>query len=451
MKIGTINTKKLIVELMGKYSNILLLNENNIIIDALKHFTISNGANRDIMPKYGYLYPTSNKIDINNFEQLENNLNNSNLVDFFANNFTGISKTSVKQILNENNICNEPKNYKLVASHLQQLINNIENSHIKCCNFDDNDYALTYSNSIETFQVNTFLDEYYNKKQQKEQFLTYRNTVLNFIMAKLKKISKKLAGIDEKLKECSEMEKYKLYGELITNYLYQIPKQHISHIELLNYYDNNIIDIPLDVSIYPNENARKYFKKYNKLKATNDVIQTQKIELEKEINYLESIVYEIEASTCIEDVDLIYDEIKSSFTSKSKEQAKSKKANTKTVSTNYSPIVYEIDDFKVLVGKNNKQNDELTFKTANKEDIWFHVKNFHGSHVILLTNGKNPLQETINKCASIAAFHSKASNSSNVPVDYTLVKYVKKIKNSKPGMVIYTNQKTVNVNGDVSF
>lgn len=299
--------------------------------------------------------------------------------------------------------------------------------------------------------VNAFLDNYYNNKQKKEQFITYRNTILNFIMAKLKKISKKLTSIDEKLEECSEMDKYKLYGELITSYLYQIPKEHLSHIELLNYYTNTFVDIPLDISIYPNENAKKYFKNYNKLKATNEVLQVQKKEIEKEINYIESIVYEIEASTCVEDIDLIYEEIKSSFTTKSQKKSKLKqnKSNIKH-NSNCTPITYEIEGFKILVGKNNKNNDELTFKIANKNDIWFHVKDFHGSHVILVTNGSMPSQETINTCAAIAAFHSKAANSSNVPVDYTLVKNVKKLKNSKPGMVTYTSPKTVNVQPKIS-
>ena len=187
-------------------------------------------------------------------------------------------------------------------------------------------------------------------------------------------------------------------------------------------------------------------KKYNKLKNASSIVKEQKVELEKEINYLESIVYEIEISTCIEDIDLIYEEIKSSFSNNKKQKLKVKE-NT-SVST---PISYSIDGFKVLIGRNNKQNDELTFKIANSNDIWFHVKDFHGSHVILFTNGEIRSQETINKCATLAAYYSKAMNSSNVPVDYTFVKNVKKYKNAKPGMVIYISQETVNVQPKCSF
>ncbi len=443
---NNIITKKLVVELMGKYSNILLLNSNDIIIDSFKHFSINNGSNRDIMPKFKYFLPTSDKIDIINFKNFKNIPKDSNLVDFFSSHFTGISKSSVKQIITESGVPACIENYSLIANSLLKLIDNIESSHVKCIDFEKKDYVLTSCNDKESLQVNMYLDDFYKNKQEKEQFLTYRNTMLNFIMAKLKKISKKLSTIDERLKECSQMETYKLYGELITNYLYQIPKQRLSHIELLNYYDNKMINIPLDVSILPVENAKKYFKKYSKLKNASTIVKEQKSKLEKEINYLESIVYEIEISTCIEDIDLIYEEIKSSFSNNKKQKLKVKE-NT-SVST---PISYSIDGFKVLIGRNNKQNDELTFKIANSNDIWFHVKDFHGSHVILFTNGEIPSQETINKCATLAAYYSKAMNSSNVPVDYTFVKNVKKYKNAKPGMVIYISQETVNVQPKCSF
>lgn len=443
---NNIITKKIVVELMGKYSNILLLNSNDIIIDSFKHFSVNNGSTRNIMPKFKYSLPTSDKTDIINFKNFDNIPKDSNLVDFFSNHFIGISKSSVKQIIAESGVPACIENYSLIANSLLKLIDNIESSHVKCIDFEEKDYVLTSCNDKESLQINMYLDDFYKNKQEKEQFLTYRNTMLNFIMTKLKKISKKLSTIDERLKECSQMETYKLYGELITNYLYQISKQRLSHIELLNYYDNKMINIPLDVSILPVENAKKYFKKYSKLKNASTIVKEQKSKLEKEINYLESIVYEIEISTCIEDIDLIYEEIKSSFSNNKKQKLKVKE-NT-SVST---PISYSIDGFKVLIGRNNKQNDELTFKIANSNDIWFHVKDFHGSHVILFTNGEIPSQETINKCATLAAYYSKAMNSSNVPVDYTFVKNVKKYKNAKPGMVIYISQETVNVQPKCSF
>lgn len=451
-----ITTKKLIIELMGKYSNILLLNENNIIIDALKRFYIDKGAVRNIFSKCEYTFPCSNKIDISDFKQLENCLDNTSLSDFFSHHFIGISKSFVisnlsycASLYNNNYILKDILNnetYNILAQYILDLINNIENNKVSCIMTDNTDYSLVSSSKSNNLEVNFFLDDYYFKKQQKEYFISYRNNLLSLVSNILKKISKKLLSVDSKLLECSDMDKYQLYGELITSNLYQISGKNMSHIELNNYYTNTLIDIPLDISISPSENAKKYFKKYNKLKNAFLIVQEQKEMLEKEINYLESIVYEIQIASTAQDLDLIYDEINNSINTKNnkKEDVKSKKS--KRNENINKPISHNIDGFTVLVGKNNVQNDELTFKIASKNDLWFHTKDIQGSHVILVTNGKIPSQEIINKCASLAAFYSKASMSSNVAVDYTFVKYIKKPNKAKPGMVIYTNQETVNVN-----
>ena len=248
------------------------------------------------------------------------------------------------------------------------------------------------------------------------------------------------------------MNLYKLYGELITANLYRIDNsKNIDKIKLENYYDNNkIIEIPLDMSISPSYNAKKYFKKYNKLKNALEIVGIQKKETSKEIDYIESIIYELENAKTLDDVHAIYEEIsenvifkeKLSINNKSNKKKLSKKKNTKDLPTLTSFI---LDGYTIYIGKNNKQNDYLTLKFAYSNDLWFHTKDIHGSHVILKTDGNEIPQEIINKCASIAAFFSKASNSSNVAVDYTFVRYVKKPSNAKPGMVIYTNYHTVNV------
>lgn len=449
--------KKLIVELMGKHSNIMLLDDTNAIIDALKHFSTSDGAYRNILPHTQYILPASNKISILDYKTLEDKLHEYNsLCSLFVENFTGISKTFIMNAINVLGINDTVtlNNYNAISKYILELQNEILNNNVEAVSFE-NDYTLQIckSSKEETLQVNFFLDDYYSNKEKQEQFLSYRNQLLQFISVKLKRISKKLSGIDDKLKECENLDKYKLYGELITSFLYQIPKEHTSHIELTNYYNNNeIIDIPLDISLSPADNAKKYFKKYHKLKNTFSIVQEQKVQLENEINYLESIVYEIQASKNIYDLNEIYDEIEDSFSSRQKQNNKKqiKKKKAKKGKELIEPIVYEVDGFKVLVGKNNKQNDELTFKVANKEDIWLHVKDIHGSHVILVTNNMVPSQETINKCAAIAAYYSKAMQSSNAQVDYTLVKYVKKPKSANHGMVIYTNQKTVIVKPSIN-
>ena len=251
------------------------------------------------------------------------------------------------------------------------------------------------------------------------------------------------------------METYKLYGELITANLYRIKNENTDTLTLENYYDNNKeITIPLDKRYSPSHNAKLFFKKYNKLKNALKIVGEQKEETIKDLEYIESVVYELEACHSIEDITNIFEEISESSVFKEKtdkyqkkKHAKIKKSKlTKNKYVNFNPIKYTIDDYTFLVGRNNMENDYLTLKYAKKTDLWFHTKDIHGSHgILLLENKPIPDINIITKCAQIVAFHSKAKLSSNVPVDYCEVKYVKKPSGAKPGMVIYTNQKTLYV------
>lgn len=451
-------TYQLIFELMGKHSNIILVNQNGIIIDSLKHLTTFSGSLRNILPSTPYQLPSINKLDITTTQLAPNIQETLSLSDYFLEHFSGTSKTlltySIAQLGINDTFTIE--NYKLLLSYLQNLIIKIQNSQVGCMNVDK-DYVIVPIDSPSPCIVNFFLDDYYSQKEQEEEFTQYRNTLLAFIMKKIKKISKKSDEVNKKIQECSKMENYQLYGELLTNNLYQLSSVHVDHVVLPNYYQQNEpITIPLDISLSPRDNAKKYFKKYHKLKNSISIVSTQKEELEKEINYLESIVYELQIAKTISDLDRIYQEMEDNnlFARRTPVKQGSKAFQVKNKSSNYKQIQnkkqnnflsYQIDGFIILVGKNNQENDELTLKVAKENDIWFHVKDMQGSHVILVTNQKIPSQETINQVASICAHYSKARQSSNVPVDYTLVKYVKKPAKAKPGMVTYTNYQTVNV------
>ena len=360
----------------------------------------------------------------------------------------GISKTSMLSFENILNITDEitETSANLLFEYLNKIIYN--NKNVTCKNFES-DYSLEFSNSGKDndLQINFFLDDFYTLKENNVAFITYRDNLLKLISHKLKKLNVRLDTVNAKLNECKNAEKYKLYGELITSNLYRIQDYNTDSITLENFYDNNTpIVIPLDKSISPSSNAKNFFKKYKKLKSAKGFVDIQKRQIVNDINYLESIIYEIGVASNINDIDEIYSELQESNVNLSTKKQKSmkKKTSLKKNST-MEPLKYDVDGFTVLIGKNNKQNDYLTTKIANKDDIWFHVKDFHGSHVILKAENKVPSQETINKCAKLAKEHSKAADSSNVPVDYTFVKYVKKPSGSKPGMVIYTNNKTVNV------
>ena len=204
-----------------------------------------------------------------------------------------------------------------------------------------------------------------------------------------------------------------------------------------------------------------FFKKYSKLKNALQIVSEQKAETLDELNYIDSIIYELDNCKTLDDISTVLEEISENETFRDinkklakKSNNKSKKGNkNKNNSTkfNFNPIKYDIGNYTLLVGRNNVENDYLTLKYAKKTDIWFHTKDIHGSHCVLVLNGNNtPSNDILIRCAEIAAYHSKGKNSSNVPVDYCQVKFVKKPNKSKPGMVIYTHNKTLNVEPKIS-
>ena len=481
-------SKKLIIELMGKHSNVILVDEANIIIDSLRHIKADDEINRNILPHTKYQFPTTNKINIleinncedfiNKLETASNNsylstaLNNTNndlskiavnnsLPSLVCDTYNGISKLFVEQTLLKSSITN--KTVDLVLKDLYEYIYKIlnESTSLKfeivetpVRNKIKKDYYLTLGNTTSTpFSLNFFIDDFYFEKENGENFKNYRDTILKLILSVLKKYNTRLVHIDDKLKECENMEIYKLYGELITANLYKIDNKNLEFVELENYYDNNsLIKIPLDKKYLPNENAKRFYKKYNKLKNTLEIVGKQKEDTIKELDYLESIVYELEEATSLNEVTEVFEEISESeffkdYISKKQNKSKVKKSKlTKNKEVSFNPIKYTVDGYTIFVGKNNKENDYLTLKFANKTDLWFHTKDIHGSHVILkLNENMKPTEDILYKCAELASKHSKAKNSSNVPVDYCPVKYVKKPNGAKPGMVIYTNNKTIYV------
>lgn len=434
--------KKLYIEIMGSCSNIILTNNNNTIIDAIKHIS----CNREIMPARIYELPTNNKnsiLEINSFDEFNLCLSaittNEPLDKKISDSFNGLCRPFIQYVLKKNN-----NNLKTSFEFIKNIITNIETNSLTCIK-TDNDYVIDFSDGNEkALKINFFIDDYYYTKETDNAFKSFRNDILKIVLSALKKSTKKLDNINNKLNECNKKEEYKLFGELITSNLYRL-KDNTDSATLENYYNNNtVITIPMDKSISPNKNAEKYFKKYNKLKNTLEIVTKQKKETERELNYIESIVYSIENAKTISDLEDIFDEISENLIS-SKNSKNAKKKTTKKDNAKDNLLKYEINGFTVLVGKNNRQNDELTLKIASKDDYWFHTQAIHGSHVILKTEGKEVDENTIFQCAKLAATNSKAKLSSNVPVDYCLVKFVKKPNSAKPGMVVYTNYKTLYV------
>ena len=458
--VDDIITKKLIIELMGKHCNIILLDDQNIIIDSMRHINNEN-ATHIIIPHIKYTYPAINKKDFlsatledfkNEIEKQTTITNKDLLPKIISSTYNGISKKYVSYIINENSL---EKNED-IYNYLKDIIYRTDSLKLKV-ELKDNDYFLIPDDSNEeSFSINFSLDDFYYNKETSEELKTSRNSVLKLILSTLKKYNKRLTSINNKLKECDNMETFRLYGELITSNLYRIPNKNLKKIELENFYDENKkITIPLDEKYLPSINAKRYFKKYNKLKNALEIVSVQKKETMQELNYIESVVYELETATTTSEIAEILDEISENdiFRERTKnlktdkKQNKIKKSNlTKNKNTNFNPLKYKIDNFTLLVGRNNKENDYLTLKFANKYDIWFHTKDIHGSHAVLKIENETPTEDILIKCAEITAYHSKARFSSNVPVDTCEVRYVKKTKGAKPGMVIYTNYNTLYVN-----
>ena len=435
--------KKLIIEIMGQFSNVILINENGTILDCLNHVVTKS---RELLPVRPYELPITTKTSFLNLESFEEFYTlctknyDSSIDKTLSNLFIGISRSFVQNICHKLQVstdANDKVNLQKLFTEINTIIANIDSLSVSCYpSYNGNDYFIASSDNVS--DISTYIDDFYYTKEQNKLFSSYRDSLLQFLLSTLNKYKKRLNHINEKLKNCDNMNLYRLYGELLTANLYKI-KDTPSSIEVLNYYDNTSVTIPLDVSLSPSQNVEHYYKKFNKCKNTLEIVGKQKKDTEEDLKYIESLVYSIQSSTSLDELQEIETEIDENF------GFNSKLSTSKAKEQKSAPKKYEINGFTVYVGKNNKQNDLLT-KSANKEDMWFHTQKIHGSHVILKTEGKKVDFDTILKCASLAAKNSKAKNSNNVPVDYTFVKYVRKPSGSKPGMAVYINYKTVFVN-----
>lgn len=456
--------RKLFIEIMSRQSNVILANENNIIIDTLKH---TDSATRDLLPAHEYEFTPINKtsfIELSGFEEFYKIIskNNTQTLDkILMNNFIGFSKPFIKESLSFLNI--DKENYSIddlknLFDYVKKIVSNFGTINIKCKQINDKDYTLVFDNEYDetenvpkNLRINFFLDDFYHYKEANTLFINSRNSLLKIVSSTLKKVYKKLENINSKLKECDEMDKFRLYGELLTANLYKVnSNSNLEEITVENYYDNNSeITIPLDKKINVQKNIEKYFKKYNKLKNALIVVSQQKQEAEKELDYIESIVFNLSNAKTLNDINEVYEEIAENITTKKGIIKKQKSKNSKKKESSNSIELESLDfnGYTIYIGKNNIQNDYISLKFSNPNDVWFHTQKIHGSHVLLRNSENLDLddipEDVLFKCAVLAKENSKASESLNVCVDYCLAKFVKKVSGAKPGMVIYNNFKTI--------
>lgn len=448
---GDLTQKKLIVEIMGKYSNIILVDENETIIDSAKHITHETSRVREVLPGGKYVYPPSNKLNpldtsYDSFENIFDNLNDM-ISKELVKNYTGISPIIADELVFR---CKDDLNKEILWEKFDGLMTQIKRKNYSPTLYSDSTNRnpiefsaveiMKYNECKVTFfkSISEVIEKFYYEKDLTSRMKQKSEDIRKQIGLLLDRATRKVERHELTIEDSKDKEKYKQYGDIIFTNIHALSKGD-KVITTPNYYSEQYeeISIPLDEQLTPAENAQKYYKIYNKLKSAQEsslkILEATKIEL----SYFESVIENIEKCTSMDDIDAI----RSELAQQGYLRSSSVKKKTKNTS---KPLSFESSDgFIIFVGKNNLQNDELTLKTAVKNDIWLHTKLIHGSHVIIKTENKEVPDTTLVEAASLAAYYSKAKNSSNVQVDYTTVKNVKKPSGAKPGMVIYVNYKTV--------
>lgn len=442
--------RKLIVEIMGKHSNIILTDSENKIIDSIKRIDISTSSVRQILPSLTYHYPPIQEERVKPFTENENLVNSDeNIEKQIMTKFFGISKLTAREIEYLSSFGGTKNAVHSVFSKLENrdfspcIIYKNDNtpvdfSAIKISQYNDG-FKVEYNNSI-----SYIIEKFYKEKANHLRLSQNCSHLLKLVTNNIERCEKKLGIFRKQLIDASKRDKYKEYGELITANLY-LAKENSESMEVINYFDESMpkITVPLDKKISPAKNAEKYFSKYNKAKTAESQANIQIKKTEKELSYLETVLDSIQRVSDNQDIKEIKEELISEGYIHSEDNNKKKK---ETVS---SPKKYEFDGFTIMVGKNNRQNDYLTLKLSKNNDIWLHTKNIPGSHVIISKPADKEIpDEIILKAAKLAAINSKAKGAAKIPVDYTIVKNVKKPSGAKPGMVIYDNYNTVYVSPD---
>lgn len=459
-EMGDIIHPQIVVELIGSRPNIIFVAEDGRIIDAVRRSDIEKET-RLIQPGAIYHLPEpQDKLNI-----LEEDIG---LVASKIKGFSGIELS--KAILNTVEgvsplVCREIAHFvgrgqELTTDRLDDDLSNRLNVRLRIlaeeisgkgtptlvlnANSRPMDFSYIpitqYGTAAITKQMESYselLDEFYAEREHIDRIRKHSSDLLKLLTNLIQRVNRKINAQKSDLGRCKDREKYRIYGELINANLYNMLKGQPS-VQVQNFYDPDleIVRIPLDTKLTPAQNAQKYFKEYRKLSTAEHTLKNIIKESEQELEYLESVFDALTRADTLAELSAIEEELITSGYIKTK-----KKNRPKVKSLSYKQYLSS-DGFTILVGRNNKQNDELTFKTARKDDIWLHTKNIPGSHVIIRCEGKTPPNSTIEEAAVLAAYNSKARDSSSVPVDYTLVKNVKKPPGAKPGMVIYDSYST---------
>lgn len=473
-ELGELIKYNLIVEIMGKHSNVILtIAQDNKVIDSIKRVSMYQSRVRQVLPGLIFDYLPSHKHNLLtlNEEQFIREINelrdlnkDPEVFKFLYTTYEGFSPNLAKELIFRAGLDPKSRLSELDPTEINSFYNEvlkIKNA-IKENNFQPSTiqeketgryidlvpvtstlYATDNYTIVEN-NVITVINDYYKRKDVVNRFLQKSQAMRKMVSHRIVKGINKLSNLQSDLSFAENAADYKIKGELVLANLYNLEKG-MNAIEVDNYYatPSEKVTIQLDLRLTPTENAQKFFKKYNKLKTAQTVVVTQMDETKSEIAYLEQVLINLENTTDNTNLDEIRLELTEAGILKAKKYKKKQKALKST------PHHYRSEDgFDIFVGKNNLQNDQLTLKTASKSDLWFHTKAIPGSHVIIRAEGREISDDTLLLAAKLAAFHSKGKGSSQVPVDYTRVKHVSKPSGAKPGMVIYVKNQTLYVTPD---
>jgi len=478
--------KILTIELMGKHSNIIFRRTDGTIIDSIKHISALVSSVREVLPGREYFIPKSeDKIDLHNYllckhncSDIDTNTEVKSLASLISDcvlckpmplqkalysTFTGFSPVLSESICNVAGIDSSKSANSLTAQETESLCQSIDallediynNKYSPAIILDKDNTPIDFEvirlsqfddlNRTSFATVSEVLISYYALRNEVSRIRQKSADLRKIVQTSLERNVKKYDLQAKQLKDTEKMDKYRLYGELLQTFGYSA-EEGVDKFTCENYYDDNKpITIPLDSTISALQNSQKYFDRYQKLKRTKDAVTLQISETEADIEHLRSIATALDIAVNEDDLTQIKEELTDSGYIKRKGFSKGK-AKIKSKPFHY----ISSDGFHIYVGKNNYQNDELTFKLANTGDWWFHAKKMPGSHVIVRCEGKELPDQTFEEAASLAAYYSSGKTMDKVEIDYVKRKEVKKPNGSKPGFVVYYTNYSMIAKPDIS-
>ena len=467
-ELGDMVTITLACEIMGRYSNMILINQNGKVMDSLKRVDAEMSRERLVLPNVTYELPprdsrlnflTASKEDIISAIKLQPN---GDLAKTLIKVFEGVSPILCREWVYYATNGFDIKTFDLTTEYLDRLLYIINQTKMKLLNAQCSftvvqtkdgqlkDYSFIdlhqYEDLMNTIHFNNafdLLDYFYSQRDSYARLKQRADDLFKLLTSTNERITKKISIQQEELSQCEKKDLSKLYGDLLSANIYRIKKGD-SSITLEDFYqeDCTTVTIPLDVRKTPSQNAQAYYTEYKKSITAIEKLTEQISKAKEELQYIDSVFDALtRAETENEVIQLRLELAEQGYIKSNRLKSKPPKE--------LPPIEFtSTDGYTILVGRNNKQNDRLTTKIAEKLDVWVHVHNITGSHVVVQTNGTTPPDSTIEDACILAVHHSKAKNSAQVPVDYCLAKYVKKPNGSKPGMVIFTHNKTAYITPD---